>query len=99
MQYCRERSVRLQRFPRECEAPAEISSGVRGSCRAVLRPVDQEIHSMTHPIARLLGIATIFSLFVASPSRASEPSPIAIGSRRELLVDDYLIASRHGVEL
>ena len=50
-------------------------------------------------IARLLGIAAIVSLFATPPSRPDEPSPLAIGSRRELFVDDFLIASRHGVEL
>ena len=54
---------------------------------------------MTNQIGRLVGIATIVSLFATPPSRPDEPSPLAIGSRRELFVDDYLIASRHGVEL
>src|SRR4051794_20667007 len=53
---------------------------------------------MAHRIAHLLGIAAIVSLSAAPTSRPDEPSPLAIGGRRELFVDDYLIVSRRGVE-
>ena len=58
--------------------------------------------SFTRPALKVASpgrVAVLLSLAFSLSSFAAEPVPIDIGNRRELFVDEFLLAKRDGIEV